>query len=48
VKKSAGDFCHIEVAGGGPSRMETWWAVKRIVSEVELRHKCGRIVEMMG
>jgi len=47
VKKTGGDFCHIEVAGG-PSRLETWWAVRRIVSEVELRHNSGRVVEMMG
>ena len=47
MKKTGGDFCHIEVAGG-PSRMETWWAVRRIVSEVELRHNSGRVVEMMG
>ena len=47
VKNSTGDYCCIEVASGR-SRMETWWAVKRIVSEVELRHKSGRVVEMMG
>ena len=47
VKNSPKDYCCIEVAGG-QSRMETWWAVRRIVSEVELRHKSGRVVEMMG
>jgi hypothetical protein len=47
LKPSTGDYCYIEVACG-PSRQETWWAVKQIVSEVERRHKAGRVVEMMG
>lgn len=47
VKKSAGNFSYIEVASG-PSRQETWWAVRQVVSEVEQRHQSGRVVEMMG
>ena len=46
LRKSASDYC-IQIAGG-PSRQETWWAVRRIVSEVEQRHNTGRVVEIMG
>ena len=47
LTKSADNFCHIEVAGSS-SRPETWWMVRQIVSDIERRHKAGRVIEMVG
>lgn len=43
----ADNNCRVEV-GIGTSRTATWWAVKKIVSQVEDRQKTGRVVEFIG
>jgi hypothetical protein len=47
LKQAADDYCRIEVAAG-TSLLETWWAVRQVVSDVERRHKSGRVIEMIG
>jgi hypothetical protein len=46
LSKSTDNFWYMEVAGG-PSRGETWRAVRHIVSEVERQHHGGRVVEII-
>jgi len=40
-RKSPDKYCHVHV-GGGVCGAKTWWAINKLVLQVERRHKAGR------
>lgn len=43
-KKSPDRFCHVQV-GGGICPAETWWAINKLVLQVERRHRSNKPLE---
>ena len=42
-KKSPDKYCHVHV-DGGICPADTWWAINKLVLQVERRHRSGRAV----
>ena len=40
-KKSPDKFCHVQV-GGGVRESKIWWAINKLVLQVERRHRMGK------